>query len=220
MEYPETSAGDPFWEASWQRIAPELAAAYAARFDETPDAVTRCLQACGAETVCDAGCGCGAYARKLFSLGFSVSGFDLSPTAVSLARALLEESGFPDADFRACDIRSTGFPDGRFDAAVARDVLDHMSLRDASAAAAELLRIVKPGGRVLLTLDAADAEYEAEPHAVSPDGDYLYTDGRRRGMVFHPYTPESLAALFPGCAMRLLETSDTGFTAAFERNKR
>ena len=211
-------AADPFWEDSWKRIDPARAAAYFEAFDDAPDAVARYLRSRGAKTVCDAGCGCGAYSRKLFALGFAVSGFDLSPAAVALARTLLEKCGCPAEGFRAADLADTGFPDGQFDAVVARDVLDHMPLHDARRAARELLRIVRPGGSLLLTLDAADGEYESAPHAVSPEGDYVFTDGKWRGMVFHPYTPEDAAALFPGCALRLLEASEAGFTAAVEIN--
>ena len=206
---------DPFWQDSWKRFGADRAAAFYKAFDDAPDEITGYLKAQGADKVCDAGCGCGAYARRLFALGFSVSGFDLSPDAVSLAQSLLAESGFPAEDFRVADVSYTGFPDGCFDAVVARDVLDHVSLLCGQRAARELLRIVRPGGSVLLCLDFPDNEYESEPHAVSPDGDYVFTGGKWRGMAFHPYTPEAAASLFPGCPMQLLDESETGFTAAF-----
>lgn len=206
-----------FWENSWSKIDPARVAAYVGSLDPSPDTIIQYLLSRGAKTVCDAGCGCGAYAAKLCFFGFSVSGFDLSPAAVRLAQALLAERGFATKGFRAADISETGFPNSRFDAVVARDVLDHLSLKSARRTAAELLRIAKPGGCVVLTLDAADEEYESEPHVLSPDGDYLYTDGKRCGMVFHPYTPETLSPLFPGRTMRLLASSETGFTAAFQK---
>ena len=207
-----------FWDDSWTRIDPARVRAYADSFDASPDPMIRFLLSRGAKTVCDAGCGCGVYAAKLCSFGFEVYGFDLSPAAVRLSQRLLAERGFPAADFRAADISDTGFPDGQFDAVVARDVLDHLSLKSARRAALELLRVAKPGGCVVLTVDALDAEYESEPHVVSPDGDYVFTDGNRRGMTFHSYTPETLSPLFPGCTALLLASSEAGFTAAFEAN--
>lgn len=48
-----------------------------------------------------------------------------------------------------------------------------------------------------MTLDALDREYETEPHTVNSDGDYVYTAGKWRGMVFHPYTARELRGSLP-----------------------
>ena len=205
-----------FWTASWKTMDPQRLADYAARLDMGGDPITDFLAARGARSVCDAGCGCGAYAYKLARHGFFVSGFDLSADAAALAAALLAERGCAAGEFLAADILRPPFPDAAFDAVVARDVLDHMPLADAAAAVRELLRITRPGGCAVFTLDAADEEYERAPHRVSPDGDYLFTGGKWAGMVFHPYTVAGLAALIPGGDYRVLDDSG-GFTVAVEK---
>lgn len=206
-----------FWERSWKSLDRERLARYVERFDTAEDSLTRFLRERGARSVCDAGCGCGVYALKLARHGFSVAGFDLSADAAALAKALLAAQGFPARDFRSADILSTGYADGTFDAVVARDVLDHLPMKDAAAALAELLRIVRPGGCVLCTLDETDGDYEAEPHVVTADGDYRYTAGKWAGMVFHPYAPAELETLTRGYDARLLPIAGRGYLLALEK---
>ena len=64
-----------------------------------------------------------------------------------------------------------------------------------SKAVQELCRITRPGGCVIASVDGPDEEYESEPHTVNKDGDYLYTEGKWKGRVHHPYTPEELGEM-------------------------
>lgn len=203
-----------FWDRTWRKTDPEQIIAYSERVIVKDDPIISFLLNCGAKKVCDAGCGCGAYALKLARLGFSVSGFDVSPHAAGLAGALFARSGVS-GEFRSADIRRTGYPDAEFDAVIARDVLDHIPMRDAVDAVKELLRIIRPGGKLLFTLDETDDEYESEPHTVNRDGDYIFTSSRWRGMVFHPYTPEEAAELTGGRG-RLLD-SECGLIVEVEK---
>ena len=186
-----------FWEHSWKRVDPERVAGYVQSIDMNPDPLIDALHRHGVKTVCDAGCGCGAYAWKLAANGFCVSGFDISSHAVEVARMLLERAALA-AGLKTAGILSTGYADGAFDGAVCRDVLDHLPRAEAAAAVKELCRITRPGGIVIVTLDPLDEEYRTEPHRVNADGDYVYTDGKWKGMVFHPYTTETVRAIFPG----------------------
>ena len=197
---------DRFWEQSWERVDPERVAEYVRSFDMQPDALIDILLRRGAETVCDAGCGCGAYALKLAANGFRVSGFDVSARAVEIAQALLERTALT-AELKTAGILSTGYSDGEFDGVVCRDVLDHLPRAEAAAALEELCRITRPGGIVLVTLDAPDEEYRTEPHRVNTDGDFVYTAGKWNGMVFHPYTAETVRAILP--AGVICEITDT-----------
>ena len=203
-----------FWDRTWRSVSPGRISSYAADLDMKEDAVISFLRERDHRHVCDAGCGCGVYSLRLSRCGFSISGFDIAEEAVSLAKRLLSENGYPSEDFRRADILSTGYPDGCFDATVARDVIDHMPLRQGYEAVRELLRIVRPGGCVLLTLDAPDREYESEPHEISGDGDYLFDGGRWDGMVFHPYSAEEIEKLADGAEHRIISADDRGLIVA------
>lgn len=192
----DRSAFSSFWDSSWEKIDVDRLLQYINQFDMQPDSIIECLLARRAHTVCDAGCGCGIYTLKLLSHGFDVSGFDVATGAVDAANKLLEKASLT-ATIKTASILSTGYADHQFDAVVSRDVLDHLSKKDGVCAMRELYRIVRPGGVVLLTLDHLDNEYVEEPHIVNEDGDFVFTAGKWRGMVFHPYTAQEIRQIIP-----------------------
>ncbi len=180
------------------------------------DSIIAFLRKKKAKYVCDAGCGCGIYSLKLARFGFAVSGFDIAEDAVLLTQKLLSEEGYAAQGFKRANVLSTGYPSQCFDAVVARDVIDHMPLKQGMDAVKELFRIVRPGGCVLLTLDAADSEYEAEPHETNKDGDYLFIRGKWNGMVFHPYSDSEIKKLTDGMKYNILPSNEKGFIVALD----
>ena len=209
-----------FWDRSWQAIDAKRISSYFEQLDRSRDEIICFLLSRDYKTVCDAGCGCGVYALKLASFGFMVSGFDISADAVALSQSLLAQHGVPFDRFRTADVCATAYTDGQFDAVVARDTLDHMPFRQAVAALGELLRIVRPGGSVLLTLDGTDNEYEREAHTVNGDGDYLFCGGKWDGMVFHPYSPPEIARLTAGRKAKLLSASSGSYLVAVGKEQK
>ena len=203
-----------FWERSWKNADKKRIAEYTGRLDMSEDPLTGFLKEHGAVKVCDAGCGCGAYSLKLCRHGFRVSGFDISGDAVLMTKELLSREGFDTGGFRKADIKSTGFAGGSFDAVVSREVIDHMTVKDCAAALAELLRVTRPGGFVLITLDRTDPEYESEPHVTPEAGDYLSSGGKWDGMVFHPYSEDELALLTRGRYVTIPLPCGEGIAAA------
>jgi len=197
-----------FWQESWKAVNRDRIAEYGNAISPAPDKIIGILQNYHAKSVCDAGCGCGIYAVKLLASGFTVDGFDLSTDAVEIAR-----EHAPTARIKTAEVCSTGYPSGCFDAIVCRDVLDHIGKRDAELAIPELLRILKPGGILIATLDAPDEEYCREPHAVNADGDFVYTGGKWTGMVFHPYSREEIMQIIPPSVRREIMEDGDGFLA-------
>lgn len=194
-----------FWVDSWMRVDSERITEYIHTFDMGADEIIAALHRYGVQSVCDAGCGCGIYVLKLAANGFTVSGFDVSAKAVEIARTLLGRT-VHSAELKTASILATGYADGQFDCVISRDVLDHISKKDAVKAVKELCRITRPGGIVVFTLDALDEEYENETHIVNVDGDYVYTDGKWNGMVFHPYGRDEVREIIPSDIM--YEVSD------------
>ncbi|WP_131770576.1 SAM-dependent methyltransferase [Candidatus Protofrankia californiensis] len=103
------------------------------------------------DTLVDLGCGRGGpglwLARDAHA---SLIGIDFSPVAVVQAQQRAAAFGLArDARFVVNDLASTGLPDASVSAAVSIDALQYAQEHD--AAAAEAHRILRPGGRLVLT---------------------------------------------------------------------
>ena len=97
--------------------------------------------------VLDAGCGSGPLSEALGDQGAVVSGFDASAAMVDLARKRLGD----DADLRVADLAEPlPYADGEFDVVVASLVLHY--LEDWSGPLAELRRVLRPGGRLIVSV--------------------------------------------------------------------
>lgn len=206
-----------FWDQSWDTVDPSRVARYVQGTELAADPLMVFWKEHRVQSVCDAGCGCGVYSLKLAVNGFRVSGFDVSAKAVEMTKKLLSSRNFDGGDFETADILSAPYPDHHFDAVISRDVVDHMPLAGAIQAVKELYRITKPGGFLVLTLDGLDAEYETQKHTVNADGDYLYTEGKWKGMVFHPYSESQIAKLTPFGKRTALKTGPEGFQIILEK---
>lgn len=100
--------------------------------------------------VLDVGCGTGADVRALAARvgpGGRVVGLDSSEQQI--ARARPAGPGSAPVEFLHGEADALPFADGTFDVARAERVLQHVP--DPGAAVAEMLRVVKPGGQVLIT---------------------------------------------------------------------
>jgi ubiquinone/menaquinone biosynthesis C-methylase UbiE len=97
--------------------------------------------------VLDVGCGTGFLALRFAELGHTVTGIDLSPQMIDRAR-LKAEQARGQIDFRVGDAAALDCADETFDLVVARHVI--WNLPDPELGIAEWLRVLRPGGRLLL----------------------------------------------------------------------
>jgi SAM-dependent methyltransferase len=112
--------------------------------------------------VLDVGCGTGRDVRAIAARcpGVSVTGVDASEEKVREARALT--LGLPRAvDFRTGDACALPFEDGAFDACRADRVFHH--LVDPRRALAEMARVTRRGGRVVVSDTDYDSLFVAAP---------------------------------------------------------
>jgi SAM-dependent methyltransferase len=149
------------------------------------------------QRVLDACCGTGASAlpaaHAVGSEG-SVLGLDLAEPALARARAKAADQGLTNVDFRVQDVERTGLESGSYDAVVC--VFGVFFVPDMVAATAELWRLVRPGGRLAITVWG--------PRWMQPGTDILWAavGTERPDLVggFHPWTritePAQLAQLF------------------------
>ena len=114
-------------------------------------------------SVLDAGCGSGPLMDDLRAKGALVAGFDLSAAMVGLARERLGE----DTDLRVADLGAPlPYPDDEYDVVVVSLALHYV--QDWASALAELRRILKPGGRLVVSI------IHPTVYAISyPEADYF-----------------------------------------------
>ena len=137
------------FEALERRIWARSAAAYAAsvaRLCAHP--VPLLLDAAGVRsgsTVLDVGTGTGTAAAAACARGARVTAVDAEPGMLAAARRTA-----PEARVRVATLPELPFPDGAFDAVVGNFVLNHVGRP--GEALAELRRVLRPGGLLMLTI--------------------------------------------------------------------
>jgi SAM-dependent methyltransferase len=131
-----TGAADEWGAGSYEDTAAELAPAAEVAVDT--------LGISPGDRVLDVACGTGNAAAVAAAHGAVVTGLDGSPRLLSVARERV-----PGGEFVEGDAASLPFADHEFDAAVS--VFGVIFARPAERAAAEIARVVRPGGRVVIT---------------------------------------------------------------------
>jgi 2-polyprenyl-3-methyl-5-hydroxy-6-metoxy-1,4-benzoquinol methylase len=111
-----------------------------------PECVVHFLTKHQPEHICDFGCGSGEMACRLGLLGYRVTGLDVSPDLIEVARERAVREGVADrVTFVVADGASAPLTEGAFDAVLAMSVVHHMPIDEALNA---LERLLRPGGRI------------------------------------------------------------------------
>jgi ubiquinone/menaquinone biosynthesis C-methylase UbiE len=132
------------------------------------EAVVALVDPTGAAVV-DIGCGGGTYTRAWSELGAArVTGVDFSEPILDAAREA--HTNLPGVDFRTGEAAATGLPDGTADVVFERALIHHVP--DLGAAAAEALRILRPGG--VLVIQDRTPEDVAQPGAEAHPRGWLF----------------------------------------------
>ncbi len=154
------------------------------------------VQAAGAGPVADIGCGTGRVTAYLNDLGLSVSGVDLSPQMIAVAR-----QAHPGLRFDVGSMLALGLPDSALGGIMAWYSIIHIPEDRLPDVFAEFHRVLAPGGRVLLAFQAGDELLrltEALGQAISLD--------------FHRRQPDRVAGLLSQAGLvvraRLLREPD------------
>jgi 2-polyprenyl-3-methyl-5-hydroxy-6-metoxy-1,4-benzoquinol methylase len=143
------------------------------------------------ERVLDAGCGAGTFSFEAARRGADVAAIDGSPAMIALARQRQTELGLSDIRFDVALLDSLStWPAGTFDAVLSSSVLEY--LPDLEAEVARLVRLLKPGGRLILSMPNRASLYrKAERVAFALTGRPRYF-----AHVQSMATQRELAALF------------------------
>jgi SAM-dependent methyltransferase len=152
---------------SYDRVAQAYADKFARELDEKPfdrELLAELAgQLRGRGPVCDLGCGPGHVARFLADHGLDVVGIDLAPAMVEVARRLQ-----PALRFEVGNLLALGLDDASMAGAVAFYSLIHVQRSEMPLAAAELHRVLAPGGILLVAVHQGDGEIHADEFLGQP----------------------------------------------------
>ena len=153
----------------------QVAAAYAERFlhelDHKPfdrELLLRFAATMGpissaARPVCDLGCGPGHIGAFLAASGVEVVGIDLSAGMVTTARR-----SFPNLTFAQGDMTALTLPDRTLTAIVCFYALIHIPRARVPDALGEMLRVLTPGGALLVAVHGGEGTLHADQMAGRP----------------------------------------------------
>jgi len=137
--------------ASYDRVANEYAAHIYDELRHKPldrELLSRlAARAAGRGPICDLGCGPGQVARYLRDQGAAVFGIDLSEGMLAQARRLN-----PDLEFRQGDMLALPDADAAWGGAAVFYALIHIPRDRVPQALAELYRVLRPGGVLLIAV--------------------------------------------------------------------
>lgn len=109
------------------------------------------------QRVLDLGCGAGRHAFELYRRGADVIAFDQDvaelENVAAMFAAMNAENQVPDgaaAQTVSGDALALPFPDEHFDCVIASEIMEHIP--EDEKAMREMVRVVKPGGRVVVTV--------------------------------------------------------------------
>lgn len=99
-------------------------------------------------SIAEIGCGRGNFAIHLAGMGARMTAMDFSEAAIQIARDRSQRMQV-DVDWKVGDAQNTQLPDNAFDVVISCECMEHVP--EPQRMMAELSRILKPGGRLLLT---------------------------------------------------------------------
>ena len=137
--------------ADWSRVAERFHQEFSRLTGRMIDALLDAAGVGANSVVLDVGCGPGEAAAWAAQRGARVTGIDVAEGMVRLAARL-----HPGIPFVLAAVEKLPFEDGIFDAAIGNFVVLHFARPE--QAAAELARVLKPGGRLALTTWDAQSE--------------------------------------------------------------
>lgn len=113
---------------------------------------------CAADHVLDVACGPGIVAAAFAREAETVTGIDLTPEMIALARERCAEEGLSNVRFETGDVAQLPYAEGTFSIVACRYALHH--LLDPAGVVCEMARVCAPAGRIVVADIAASADVE------------------------------------------------------------
>jgi ubiquinone/menaquinone biosynthesis C-methylase UbiE len=158
------------------------------------DAIGHLLEMSGAtadDTVLDVACGPGLVACEFARCCRHVTGLDLTPAMIAQAEQRQADHGLTNLSWQVGDVQPLPYADDSFSLVITRYSFHHFL--EPRAALAEMIRVCRPGGRVLVADVAMPPEKSAAYDRLEIMRDPSHT---------HALTTEEFSDLFLGSGLR------------------
>jgi len=187
------------WMTDW---SPGVYERTAAQLEPVAEVAVGAADLQAGDRALDVACGTGNVLLVAAARGARVAGVDLAPRLVEVARDRAARAGV-EAHLRVGDATALPFDDDAFDTAIS--VFGVIFAAPARDAASELLRVVRPGGRIVVTAWVPEGPiYEAGQLARRAVGELSSSPAES---ARHPSWghPDELTALFAPATVRITE---------------
>ena len=115
------------------------------------ETVLNALNPQAGEKILDVGCGVGTFAFHSAKAGAFTVGIDYSAESIKIAEILAERYGMSDRmKFTTGNAISLPFENSSFDKIVSADFIEHITLEEKYPLCAEICRVLKPGGLIVI----------------------------------------------------------------------
>ena len=129
----------------------------------------------------DIGCGDGKYLLFLQKAGFQVTGLDSSPTAISMAREAMKNSGH----FIVADMFEYSYPPNAYDLVISHAAMHHGIKTKVVSLVAQIYNTLLAGGNIFLSLPGEDCKRTwptMAGHETLADGTCIPVQGPEKGL--------------------------------------
>jgi ubiquinone/menaquinone biosynthesis C-methylase UbiE len=156
--------------------------------------------------ILDLGCGAGRHLVYLAKQGFDMWGMDISPTGLGYARRWLSQEALT-AHVCIADMTRFCFADAAFDGLVSTYVIYHNRVEGIRQTISEITRVLKPGGRGMVTMISTRSGRCGHGTALEP-GTYIPESGEDMGEIHHYSDLAEIGREFSGLIVRKVELSE------------
>jgi ubiquinone/menaquinone biosynthesis C-methylase UbiE len=167
--------------SSWSRLKSEIYSLLG-RNPKSNRMVTEIASLEPTHVVLDVGCGPGAAVRAAAGSVARAVGVDRSEPMIAIARR--RSNGLPNVEFATAGAEDLPFPDATFDRVWTIHAFHHWE--DSAAGIAQCLRVLKPGGRLLIVESETSSSHGLDETSAAEVADTLRVAGFASASVSKP----------------------------------